>query len=903
LLALTPLVAVLAWTTAAPVAQAEACVVSQIMVNPCRPWLGGNGGNYTTVTPNTPMAQTLAHEARIGRQVDVVHLYDGAGTRPLSETARYFATRPNTILSLTWKPSNKWIDAGGSNATVNAAIDAAAADIKSLGSTKILLSIQHEPENDVSGVVPGCGTTVYKGTGGTVAEYRAMWQNVRQRFDAAGVTNVVWVINYMGFVQWDCMIDDLWPGNDLVDWLVWDPYSENIPFSQTIARFYNQLVATSDADHDYLSKPWGLAEWAAWHQATQPFTYQYYDDAKASIARNEFPRLKLYSIFDNGPESVKTSRIGYTSKNIFDQAEIDRYKTLANSPFFIGDWTTAAPPPPPDVEAPSVPTSLTAVANNARRVSLQWSPSSDDTDVDRYVVTRDGEVLDDDVAATSYSDVTVEPGRSYVYAVSAVDAADNASVASDEVTVETPALVDVEPPTAPAALTATDVAAEQVSVQWEASTDDTAVHHYEVFRGGTKIADDITATGHIDTTVQPGSTYSYRVRAVDGEDNVGGFSETVEVTTPVLPDTAAPSIPSALSSTKTTTTVNLQWQAATDDVGVDHYQVSRDGTVVDDDVTGTTFADAGLQPSTSYSYAVRAVDAARNAGSPAAITVVTADPPDTTAPTTPTGLVTTENLYNRVSLTWAAATDNVGVTRYQVLRGTTVIAASVTTLAFTDAAVAANTTYSYSVRAMDAAGNTGAAAVLSVRTPAVPDTTAPTAPRTLSTSANTATSVGLQWLAATDNIGVAKYQVYRNNVLLADNVTVLRYTDATVAANTSYTYRVRALDAAGNASPSTPDLAVRTPLAPDTTPPTAPRTLTGTAGTRSAALRWVASTDNVRVAGYYVYRGTTRIATVTGLTYTATGLTSRTTYSFTVRAFDAAGNVSVASNAVSVRAN
>ena len=87
----------------------------------------------------------------------------------------------------------------------------------------------------------------------------------------------------------------------------------------------------------------------------------------------------------------------------------------------------------------------------------------------------------------------------------------------------------------------------------------------------------------------------------------------------------------------------------------------------------------------------------------------------------------------------------------------------------------------------------------------------------------------------------------------------------------------------------------------DATAPTAPTNLaaSGTTST-STNLTWTAATDNVGVTGYNVYRGTTLVTTVTGTTYSVTGLTASTAYSFTVKAKDAAGNLSAASNVVNV---
>jgi bacillolysin len=87
----------------------------------------------------------------------------------------------------------------------------------------------------------------------------------------------------------------------------------------------------------------------------------------------------------------------------------------------------------------------------------------------------------------------------------------------------------------------------------------------------------------------------------------------------------------------------------------------------------------------------------------------------------------------------------------------------------------------------------------------------------------------------------------------------------------------------------------------DTVAPSTPTSLAA-AGTTSSStnLTWTASTDNVAVTGYNVYNGSTLVATATGTSYTVTGLTSSTTYTFTVKAKDAVGNLSAASNAVNV---
>jgi chitodextrinase len=107
---------------------------------------------------------------------------------------------------------------------------------------------------------------------------------------------------------------------------------------------------------------------------------------------------------------------------------------------------------------------------------------------------------------------------------------------------------------------------------------------------------------------------------------------------------------------------------------------------------------------------------------------------------------------------------------------------------------------------------------------------------------------------------------------------------------------------ANPAVPGTPGKANSTSTPPDSTPPSAPGTLTATGvGQSQLTLNWGAATDNLAVTGYRVTRnGTTLPATVTGLSFTDTGLSPATTYSYTVQALDAAGNVGPAGNTLQV---
>jgi Zn-dependent metalloprotease/chitodextrinase len=180
------------------------------------------------------------------------------------------------------------------------------------------------------------------------------------------------------------------------------------------------------------------------------------------------------------------------------------------------------------------------------------------------------------------------------------------------------------------------------------------------------------------------------------------------------------------------------------------------------------------------------------------------------------------------------------------------------------------------------------------------DTTPPSNPTNLAASNVTQTTVDLSWNASTDNVGVTGYEVFEGGTILG-SVTGTAAQVTGLTASTSYSFTVRAFDAAGNNSGFSNTVNVTTSSGADTQPPSVPANLSSSNVTNTTVdLSWNASTDNVGVTGYDVYQGATNIATVTGTSYQVTGLTASTSYAFNVRARDAAGNVSGASNTVNV---
>ena len=275
-------------------------------------------------------------------------------------------------------------------------------------------------------------------------------------------------------------------------------------------------------------------------------------------------------------------------------------------------------------------------------------------------------------------------------------------------------------------------------------------------------------------------------------------------------DSTPPSAPGSLTASPGSTKNVLTWTAATDNIGVSAYDVYRSGTylgTVGPNVT--SYTDKTATAGTGYTYQVAARDLAGN--TTRASVNVNGGSSDTTPPTAPGSLTATATGPTAIGLSWLASTDNVGVTGYTVYRGTTAIATlPASTTSYTDSGLVPGTGYSYTVTAMDGAGNVSPPSNQASATTQA-DTIPPSAPGTPMTTSVTSSQVGLSWTASTDNVGVVGYRVLRNGTVIA-TASGTTYTDTAVSPNTTYTYQVVAFDAAGNTSASG-TLTVSTPVA------------------------------------------------------------------------------------------
>ncbi|WP_406213212.1 fibronectin type III domain-containing protein [Streptomyces canus] len=180
----------------------------------------------------------------------------------------------------------------------------------------------------------------------------------------------------------------------------------------------------------------------------------------------------------------------------------------------------------------------------------------------------------------------------------------------------------------------------------------------------------------------------------------------------------------------------------------------------------------------------------------------------------------------------------------------------------------------------------------------------PAAPVGVTAAAGSATSVHVMWNAVSSGADIEGYAVYRGTTKVEDVPGSQHMVDVTrLRPATPYVFSVRARDTEGRLGPPSREVRATTPVATaaDRSAPTRPGELHGrTAGSRAVQLTWAASADDRDVVSYDIYQGDTKIHSVGGnqTATVVTGLRPGTRYSFTVRARDAADNLSPAGDSV-----
>lgn len=562
-----------------------------------------------------------------------------------------------------------------------------------------------------------------------------------------------------------------------------------------------------------------------------------------------------------------------------------------------------------DVTAPQTPAAPTATVG-ADAVSLTWAAVADDVAVTGYTVHR-GTTADfaataenavGTTATTAFADPLPAPGT-YFYRVTASDAAGNVSPASPASGAALVAAPDTTPPTAPASATAALVDGT-VQVRWTAASDDRGVSGYRVHRGSdaafvpdeTNRVGEVTDLRYDDAGLPPG-VYHYKIVAVDAAGNVGAAAsvavtiesvEPVEVTVPIADDAM---VVQGVPGTNYGANTQLSSRGGTSQIE------SLLSAALPSAPSGTTLTRVTLRLRTST------------------------DP--TAASIEPTDFAVISDNWNESTVTWSTRPTTPGTavgrlgqapalnTAYTV----DLSAGALRPLLGQKATLRMTGTGADNLRlwSSEASNSTYRPVLVLEFTPlSAPDTAAPTAPTGVQANA-TGSTVGLAWTAAADDRGVVRYDIHRSTVpgFAVSASTKVGEATATTAQDGplqpgTYVYRIVAVDAAGNAGPASGEASV-TVTAPDTTAPSTPAAPAVTVSGGSAQLSWPASTDDVGVSGYDVYRGATagfaadassRVAYVTAPTHTDTGLAPGT-YWYRIVARDAAGNASAPSGSAS----
>jgi glucose/arabinose dehydrogenase/fibronectin type 3 domain-containing protein len=674
-----------------------------------------------------------------------------------------------------------------------------------------------------------------------------------------GMTLEAWVYPTATTVSWESIVSKEQPGDIVYGLYTGSPI--NRPASRGFVSSLNSVFGVTAIP---------MNTWT--HLATT------YDGTMLRLFVNGV-QVWTQGLTGNLRTSTGALTLGGNALNQFFRGRIDEvriYNRALDGVAILNDMYAPIAPEFLDTTAPQAPGTPTATVND-NRIDLNWSAATDDIGVASYRIERCTGIGCSTFAQigttvnTTYSEAFALGMTTYVYRVRAVDAATNLGTYSATATVTTPVL---DPATV----------IQGKSARWKCNLP------------GCDAGDWIAAV------IDWPSWSAYSTNARSGTNSRTVYSQTGALLYPYM----GPWANGCRVTTVSGITLIIEWQRGTD-----------------------IWRETVLYPGQTHTISLSGVENNAMIETPDGITSFSArisncNPqpiPDPTAPGAPGTLSGTASSSSQINLTWGAATDNVGVTGYLVERCTGEGCSNFVQIAtpggtsYTDASLAANTTYVYRVRAADAVGNQGPYSnTATVATPAPPDTEAPGAPGTLSGTAPSSTQINLTWGAATDNVGVTGYRVERcagagcTNFAEIAAPTGTTFSDTTVVAFITFRYRARAVDAAANLGAYSNIATIATPAPPDTQAPGAPGALNGTVlSSAQISLTWNGATDNVGVTAYWVERCTgggctsfAQIATPTGTTYTDSWITANTTYSYRVRAVDAAANQGPYSNTASI---
>jgi len=513
------------------------------------------------------------------------------------------------------------------------------------------------------------------------------------------------------------------------------------------------------------------------------------------------------------------------------------YRVSAINSVETGSASSTASATTSAATAPGAPASLSATAAGPTSITLSWTAptTTGGAPITGYKIeassngTSNWADLEANTAstATTYTHTGLTAAATRHYRVSAINS-EGDGPASSTVNATTSA---VTAPGAPTSLSATAAGTTSITLSWTPpkNTGGAAITGYkiEVSPNGTSDWADLEAnTGTTVTTyTHSGLTAStirhYRVRAINSV-GAGSASTTARATTDASNATRPQAPTSLTASASGRTTINLSWQAPTDNGGssITGYRVqwSADGNDPWTDVspahtgTGRTYSDTNLAPSIARHYRVYAINSVGESTSASNTDDATTDA--VSAPSAPTALTATAQGSTIINLQWVAPLDDGGatITGYAIevsLDGisswaTLVDNTNAATVSYSHTGLAAGVTRHYRVRAINAVD---AGSASNIATATTTSATAPSAPTALSTTPAGPTRMDLSWTAPVDDGGAAitayAIEVSPNGTSLWTNLetstgsAATDYTHTDLTGATTYHYRVRAINAGG----------------------------------------------------------------------------------------------------------
>lgn len=274
-------------------------------------------------------------------------------------------------------------------------------------------------------------------------------------------------------------------------------------------------------------------------------------------------------------------------------------------------------------------------------------------------------------------------------------------------------------------------------------------------------------------------------------------------------DTQAPTSPSSLRKTGTfSSAASLHWGASSDNVGVAGYRIYRNGSQVGT-TTRTRFTDSSLSASTRYTYTVQAFDAANNLSANSNNLVVTTEASGGGSTLKP---FTWAPINNASSYTFGIENSN-GSNWKEYIRTASQLRCQTGICSFipSDYGLNVGDAVVWFVKPNGGDWSSSHFDTVTLTSGGGSDTQAPSVPANLRKGAVTASSILIRWNASSDNKAVTGYRVYRNGTQITTTSNT-SFTDSSVSAATTYSYSIRAYDAANNVSINSSSLSVTTPV-------------------------------------------------------------------------------------------